>query len=374
MDDMERIPLNGTFELTARCNLGCKMCLIRIDNQRMSELGGRERTADEWIDMAGQIMEQGTLELLITGGEPMLRPDFTKIYKAIASMGFLITLYTNATLVTPQIMEALMEYPPHSLGITVYGASSDTYGKVTGKAAAYDQMLRGVEQLLKLPSNIEIRATIIKDNLEDLNQITKWALNLRSNITFRVTRIVTKPVRGGIADVKACRLTPEQNAAMIKSIADTYFMEPFHKLVKEKPDLNFDEMINQARQKPEEKQRTLYGCSAGMNSYAITWDGRLIGCQMLGDCSTDPFDQGFQYAWDEFPEKVELMPVPRECENCNIPCNSCPATRLSETGSTGGMSEYLCREGKLAYELDEELTADIQQTMKEKGRIDYAAI
>ena len=49
-----RRPLNGTFELTGRCDLHCKMCLMRVDAPRMEALGLRERTAEEWIDMARQ--------------------------------------------------------------------------------------------------------------------------------------------------------------------------------------------------------------------------------------------------------------------------------------------------------------------------------
>ena len=68
----ERIPLSGTFELTGRCNLSCKMCLVRVNGSRIRELGCRERTADEWIHMAEQTAEAGTLGLLLTGGEVTL--------------------------------------------------------------------------------------------------------------------------------------------------------------------------------------------------------------------------------------------------------------------------------------------------------------
>ncbi len=81
--ELDRTPKNGTFELTTRCNLSCKMCLFKIDNKRMKELGGRERTATEWIDMAKQVADCGTMELLLTGGEVMLRPDFCEIYEGI---------------------------------------------------------------------------------------------------------------------------------------------------------------------------------------------------------------------------------------------------------------------------------------------------
>ena len=364
-----RTPLNGTFELTARCNLSCKMCLIRIDCEKMKELGGRERTTNEWIHIAHEVWEAGTLGLLLTGGEPMLRPDFTKIYKTVAGMGFIITLYTNATLITQEIMEVLKEYPPHRIGITVYGASPETYEKVTGNSSAYDKMRNGVEQLKQLPSKLTIRSTIIKDNLKDLEAISAWAFGLGPEVEFNISRIVTKPVRGGIADVESCRLTPEQNVLMLQKRNRECITNPFFQLVKDKPDILKEQAIIDILFNPGEKsiekqsvpkeKATIYGCEAGINSYTITWDGKLIGCQMLGDCWTEPFDRSFMTAWKEFPSKVKLPHIPEICRDCATACSVCPATRLSETGSLDGWPQYLCREGKLRQEMEDNMIKEL---------------
>ncbi|MGN1192878.1 MAG: radical SAM protein, partial [Dorea sp.] len=163
----KRNPTNGTFELTVRCNLHCKMCMFRHDDKENPELMEKELTTEQWIDMARQTAEAGTMSLLITGGEPMLRPDFCEIWEGIYKFGFIITLYTNATLVTPKIMETLQKYPPHKIGVTIYGASSETYEKVCGKAEAFQKAIEGMHQLLSLPSGMEFRTTIIKDNYAD---------------------------------------------------------------------------------------------------------------------------------------------------------------------------------------------------------------
>ena len=104
---MNRYPVNGTFELTLRCNLHCQMCMFRHADCENTSLQSQELTAEQWIDMAKQVAQAGTLSLLITGGEPMLRKDFCEIYSSIYRLGFLVTLYTNATLVTDEIMETL---------------------------------------------------------------------------------------------------------------------------------------------------------------------------------------------------------------------------------------------------------------------------
>lgn len=370
-----RYPLNGTLELTARCNLQCKMCLIRIDGKRMAELGGRERTTEEWIQMAKEIQKAGTIGLLLTGGEPMLRPDFIDIYKEIAQMGFILTLYTNATLITSEIMEVLKKYPPHRIGITVYGASPETYERVTGNANAYYSMREGINQLKELSSQITIRTTLIKDNIDDLNVIREWSVGL--GVDFNVSRIVTKPVRGGIANVEECRLTPEENITMLKNNNIRFYMDPLKRFLHENPQAleDFDnekeeydnhEIENDDNYRSRNVKTILYGCSAGISNFCISWDGKLIGCQMLGDCWTYPFSQGFKSAWNEFPKVVKMPSMPNKCINCKTSCSACPATRLAETGQLNGIPGYLCNDSKLASEMENRLITDIQQIANRK--------
>ena len=79
--------------------------------------------------MAEQAAGAGTLSLLLTGGEVMIRPDFCEIYEAVAKIGFILTVYTNATMVTDKVMELFQKYPPHKIGVTMYGASNETYAR-----------------------------------------------------------------------------------------------------------------------------------------------------------------------------------------------------------------------------------------------------
>ena len=116
----KRIPYDGSFEVTLRCNLHCRMCMFRHEDRENPDLKAAELTAAEWIRIAKQAAAEGLLSLTITGGEALLRQDFCKLWEGIYRQGFIITLYTNATLVTPQVMETLAKYPPHKIGVTLY--------------------------------------------------------------------------------------------------------------------------------------------------------------------------------------------------------------------------------------------------------------
>ena len=87
-----KLPVNVTLELTSRCNFNCRMCYVHdadCGRNRPYEL-----TAAQWIGVAERARDAGTLFLLLTGGEPMLREDFDEIYEAVAGMGFILSVNT----------------------------------------------------------------------------------------------------------------------------------------------------------------------------------------------------------------------------------------------------------------------------------------
>lgn len=342
----KRIPTNGTFELTVRCNLSCKMCMFRHDDKENSELIAKELTTEQWIDMAKQAAEAGTLQLLITGGEPMLRPDFCEIWEGIYKLGFVLELYTNATLVTPKIMETLQKYPPHMIGVTIYGASPETYGKVCGNKSMFKKTIEGIKMLQNLPSVIQYRTTIIKDNFEDLSKMEQLLqTELHTDEVLTNSRIVTKAVRGACADVESCRLTAAENLELT--------INRSKQSLRKKYDVQDEECFKFVfLPSTKNKQLTLLGCQAGMSSYCITWNGMLQGCQILELFAINAAENGFQKAWEEFPFQVKLPPQNPKCNKCEVKevCECCYAFRYSETGDLQGIPEYICENTQIVSE------------------------
>lgn len=337
-----RYPLDGTFELTVRCNLHCKMCLFRHDDCENSEITANELTAEQWIDMARQVAEAGTINLLITGGEPMLRPDFCEIWEGIYKQGFLITLYTNATLVNPKIMETLHKYPPHKIGVTIYGASPETYEKVCGNADAFQLTLNGLKLLRQLPSVIDIRTTLIKDNVNDIQKIEELInQELGHKVNIVHSNNVICAVRGGCAQVNDVRLSAEESMhlpirrtcdAIQKFTADSGL--PEMQLALRIDDRKSEDLSHNSK-------LTLIGCEGGMTSYTISWDGKLIACQLFDLFNTSPIKNGFSKAWLTFPYAVRL-PLYSECDSCKLrdECSTCYAVQYAETGTLTNCSSY----------------------------------
>lgn len=353
----KRFPVNGTFELTGRCNLSCKMCLVRVDRKRIRELGLQERTADEWIHMAEQARDAGTLSLLLTGGEVMLRPDFCEIYEAIAKMGFVLTVYTNATMVTDEIMQVLEKLPPHKIGVTMYGASNETYQKLCGCADGYDRFLDGVQRLSRLPSLFDIRTTIVRDNLADLPAMREYVKQrFGEEKVLHISRNVVNAIRGGIACPREVRLTPEENMDLVfPGLVElkTQSTTRQHKNSRN----SYSKLILGHRSSVE--GYLFHDCDAGVSEYAINWAGKMYACEMIAEGYTIPFEEGFLSAWNRLPEQYPTSQLVEKCESCVYAglCNTCPANRLAETGSWFGIPEYSCREARYVYRLLSDLDA-----------------
>ncbi|MCX5880685.1 MAG: radical SAM protein, partial [Deltaproteobacteria bacterium] len=96
-----RLPLEGSLDLTYRCNCNCRHCWLRIapgDPDR-----GRELSFDEIRNIVDQARALGTHRWSISGGEPMLRPDFPEIFAYLTAKAVSYILNTNGTLITPEI-------------------------------------------------------------------------------------------------------------------------------------------------------------------------------------------------------------------------------------------------------------------------------
>ena len=347
---IERNPDSGTFEVTLRCNLHCKMCLFRHADCENQKLRNEERTAKEWISMAREVAEAGTVSLLISGGEPMIREDFCELYEGIYKQGFVVELYTNATLVTPKIMETLRKYPPHTIGVTIYGACEETYEKVCGNGQAFYQAIAGMKQLATLPSRLDFRTTLIQDNVAEVEEMEALIhREIGEEHALIHSQNVYHAVRGGCAKADTVRLTPKENVEL--------FMDrEVQRIQASLGDIPFDKTRFHYISPQEEIKKmgnvdvmdTLFGCEGGVTSYAITYDGRLICCQMFDHYATNPFEEGFLPAWERFAEIVDPIQEPEECNGCKQKeyCSSCMAVRYAETGELSGIPSYICEEAQ----------------------------
>lgn len=131
----QRLPYSVLFELTARCNMNCVHCYLQNVHDT------KELSYDKIIEIIDILYEKGIVFLTFTGGEILLRKDFVDIYLYAKKKGFLVELFTNGYLFDDKIIDVLAEYPPLLVDISLYGASENTYRKVTGLQNAFARVI-----------------------------------------------------------------------------------------------------------------------------------------------------------------------------------------------------------------------------------------
>lgn len=341
--NISKTPLSGVFEISPLCNMDCKMCYVKKTKGELERCGLKEKTVDDWISLAEQAKELGTLFLLLTGGEPFLKKDFKELYIKLYKMGFLLSINTNATLINEEVVEWLSRYPPRRVNVTMYGASDETYERLCNNTEGYTQTISGIKLLRDAGINVKINTSITNYNSEDLEAIHEFGK--KNNLIVQATSYMYPPIRRneksiGIND----RLTAKYAAINQVKINElrTSSKEGYIKKLK-----NFNKIILEDKQKQEYKNNEegeKVKCRAGISTYWISWDGRMMACGMMNKPESYPFRDGFKEAWKEIVLSVEKIRLPKECSICKNKsiCKVCAATCYTETGYMDRVPKYMC--------------------------------
>lgn len=327
------LPVSGTFELTPRCNLACKMCYVRLTPEQMTPIG-RERTAKEWLDIAQQAKEAGMIFLLLTGGEPTLRKDFKEIYEGLAKMGFSISINSNGTMFDTELRELMQQYPPAQVNITVYGFSREDYRELCGNPDAYDNMMDTLQWLKREGILVHLNATMIPSNIERWECFEEFAKS--QELELRMNTYCFPPSRRDECE-EFERLGPE--------IAGELTVK----------DMLYRDGIEAVRARARRLEQPLNSCKldsgdpiqclAAKSQFWISWDGSMVPCGMLSAPVVYPFENDFASEWKKLREKTEVIRLCPECASCpeKMSCMNCAAVTFTETGRFDGKPVYMCK-------------------------------
>ena len=159
-----RNPLTVSFELTRRCSFRCVHCYLG-DQKIVRACKSQELDTAAVIRLIDEMAAAGTLFLTLTGGDPMLRPDFLDIYRHAVRNGLLVTVFCNGSLIKDEIVSTFVEYPPRAVEITLYGASQETFEAVTQTPGSYAACMRGVEKLRQAKVRLRLLQAVGRDAL-----------------------------------------------------------------------------------------------------------------------------------------------------------------------------------------------------------------
>jgi radical SAM protein with 4Fe4S-binding SPASM domain len=326
------IPLNGSIEVTRRCPLTCAHC---YNNLPMADRAAarRELSYEEHCRILDEIAAAGCLWLLYTGGEIFARRDFLDIYAYARRKGFLITLFTNGTMITPPVADALAAHPPFAIEITLYGRTRETYERLTGVPGSYDRCLRGIDALRERALPLALKTVAVTINKHEIRDMQRFAED-ELGVAFKFDAMMNPRLDCSQAPL-GVRLTPEECVEL--DIADDKRMDEWKLFAAESSRNSCDPAASD----------DLYGCGGGTTAFAINPYGEMSICTLsqtdLYDLRTGTFDEG----WHVFLRRVRARKITMQtkCRACRLKemCGMCPANGELENGHAESPVDFLCR-------------------------------
>jgi radical SAM protein with 4Fe4S-binding SPASM domain len=323
-----RVPLAGSLELTRRCNLRCVHCYLgpqaRVRRDRRNEM-----TTAQVLAILDQAIEAGCLNLLITGGEPLLRQDFADIYRHSKLAGVDVTVFTNGTLVADRIIELFKDLPPRVVEVSLYGATADTYERITGVPGSYGRCLAGIRRLHDGGIRLVVKTMLMTLNSHEFEAIEQLARAFGAK--FRSDPVLNGCLDGGREPLG---LRVDASEAVRLEFGNRERRQEwcdFHARYPEIP--------------PSDR---LFQCGAGETGFHVDAFGNLQPCLMLPGISYSLMTGTFAEGWAKMAHIRDIkVSDSNHCASCQrrVYCGYCPGLLALENGDPEIPSHYLCALG-----------------------------
>src|SRR5437867_2825462 len=318
--------VNAQIELTYGCNLHCVHC--DTDCYNRPDLIKREMSYEEITRILDQLAAEGCLWVCFTGGEIFMRRDFLDIYAYAKQKGFLITLFTNGTLITEAIVDYLKEHPPFCIEISCHGATDETFDRITQVRGSFQRFLKGVQLLVERSLPIKLKTKGMNLNKHELAQIK--ALVESFGVGFRLNNAIYPRLNGDLTPTDY-RLSPDEIIEIERTESD---LDSEERCSAAEADLGAP---------PDDR---LFRCGCGTTAVHVNAWGQLGTCTWV----TERADLGQTTVADAlaqvFPRiRAAKYQTETPCRTCHVHtfCDKMPANAAAENGDREQPVEHFCR-------------------------------
>lgn len=305
------LPMTALWELTYACNHKCSFCY------NCPERGRKELTKEQIIGGLHKIADLGCVFLVLSGGEPLTRPDFFDIAWAGKRLGFALRVYTNGYLVDEVVARRFKELMPFEIEISFHGARAESFDRLTGVPGSFERVIQGIRNLRKYDLKVNMKVPITRWNQAELRDIKALAESLGCHPEF-------DPV-----------ITPRDDGdtSPLALQADREFLEALWS--PEYADLTHEEA-------PVPRNDTLIqaNCGTGRSTIALDPYGNIYPCvQWRRSAGNVTEVEDLRALWTESPVLNEVRRIALEipkttlktCESGEF-CSFCPGVAEVQTG------------------------------------------
>lgn len=294
--------------VTNRCNLKCMMCnQWKIDPRLLSQ----ELTTQEWYSFVDSVSHMGTLVIVITGGEPLLRPDIFDVIKYIHKKGIASHLCTNGTLLNESTVNRIKDSGLNSVSVSLDSDCAEVHNLMRGMDC-FDMVVKGIRLLRHTAPEIKIgiNCVISKQNFRNIYRMVPFAERLRvDQIKFDPIHTNLMHRNKNLTSFRQILFNKDDLTELKSEIGKLINMASKSKLLTNS--LTFMKGISS--RVDGQRQRLL--CYAGYISCAIDAFGRLSPCDEFDGEESIRFKR-FEDIWNS----ASFQRLRQRVDNCNSGC------------------------------------------------------
>jgi radical SAM protein with 4Fe4S-binding SPASM domain len=363
------------WETTAGCNLACIHCRrITVADQLVPQ----DLTTAEAFDLVDQVAAFGRPIFVLSGGEPLFRPDIFAIARRAADAGLIVALATNGTLIDADVARRISESGIRRVSLSFDGADAPTHDLFRGPGA-FDKALAGIAHLRAAGVPYQINTTVARHNVGQMAETLRMAKELGAQALHLFLLV---PVGCGVEIADDQQISPAEYEAVLNWMYDAemrggielkatcaphYFRiarqrqaeERRQGIIRERPASHHrqahagghpgrdpDDGSEQARQAMSAMTK---GCLAGTGVCFVSHRGEVFPCGYLPVEAGNIRRQPFRAIWEASPLFAELRDpdlLGGKCGLCEFKrvCGGCRARAYGMT------HEYLGEEPFCTYE------------------------
>jgi len=335
------------WETTRNCNLSCVHC-------RASATCGPytgELDTQAAYRLLGQIAEIAQPIIILTGGEPLLRPDIFEIAQYGTDQGLRMVMAVNGMLVTPETVQKMLGAGIRRISVSLDGATAECHDAFRGVPGAFEGALRGLANAKAAGLEFQINTTITKTNLEQIPQILKLAEQLGA-VAHHIFLLVPTGRGKYIVDQEIDAREYEETLNWFYDQRDKTALQlkatcapHYHRILRQRAKAEGQTVSFQSHG----LDAVTRGCLAGSGFCFISHQGIVQPCGFLdlncGDVTRQPFQEIWRHSahFQKLRDADQLEGKCGACEYRKI-CGGCRARAYEATG------DFLAAEPLCLYE------------------------
>ena len=333
------LPRLIAWEVTRSCPLNCKHCRASAGPETCAgELSTAEcrRLLDNIASFARPI-------IILTGGEPMLRPDIYDIASYAHRLGLPVVMAPCGLLVNDDTARRIVECGIRKISISLDGASAETHDAFRGFAGSFDACMDAIGSARSAGLDFQINTTVSRHNLRELGELLELAVSLGASVFNPFLLVPT----GRGKDLIDQELSARQYEEALEWLAGVQGRKDIQIRVTCAP--HYQRVLRQAGR--AEAAGHGRGCMGGKGFAFVSHVGKVQICGFLdvecGDVRAAGFD--FRKIWETSPVFLQMRDVDRYHGRCGVceyrrVCGGCRARAYALSG------DYLGEEPFCAYQ------------------------